>query len=318
MEQCRVKNESYKPDQLPEILQPCSLSVERQDGVYLILNKPRTFLIDGLLVDSVTQIPIANAAVKFKGNGTITNEYGQFLIQAPNQIVTVDVSHVAYGTLEKQITYGEESLIELKKKPIALVEAVVEMDRTKRKGDTQESDLERLTTTGIPVDAKLFRSLEETLVQNHDTTLEQTLLKARKRRFGIHYHRLEVDKKTGKAVGKVYGFDDGKYVYINPRKPKLRKRTDFYKTQPIGGFLHYKVVDRITFPVAGAAPAVIEFPAEKLLNIETGKAFTLTRGRLRKLIADDVELLESFNEQKKKSSKLKLYLEAYYARQEMK
>lgn len=316
MEQCRVRNTSYNPDQLSEILEPCRLSVELQDQVYLILDKPQTFLIDGLLVDSIKQIPIVNAVVKFKENGTITNEYGQFLIQSPSQKVAVKVSHVAHGAVEKEIIYGAQNKIELSKKPISLDEAVVAINASQSDSDSEEFDLDRLTTIGIPVDAKLFRSLEETLYQNHDTIIEDALLKAKRKRFGIYYHRLNVDKDLGKAVGKIYGFDDGRNVYINPRKPKLRKRTDFFKSQKIGRFLHYKVISRITFPVAGAAPAVIEFPAEKLLDTQTGKTVTLTRGRLRQLIADDSELLDSFNQQKKKSSKLKLYLEAYYERKQ--
>lgn len=316
MEQCRVRNTSYNPDQLSEILEPCRLSVELQDQVYLILDKPQTFLIDGLLVDSIKQIPIVNAVVKFKENGTITNEYGQFLIQSPSQKVAVKVSHVAYGAVEKEIIYGAQNKIELSKKPISLDEAVVAINASQSDSDSEEFDLDRLTTIGIPVDAKLFRSLEETLYQNHDTIIEDALLKAKRKRFGIYYHRLNVDKDLGKAVGKIYGFDDGRNVYINPRKPKLRKRTDFFKSQKIGRFLHYKVISRITFPVVGAAPAVIEFPAEKLLDTQTGKTVTLTRGRLRQLIADDSELLDSFNQQKKKSSKLKLYLEAYYERKQ--
>ena len=62
---------------------------------------------------------------------------------------------------------------------------------------------------------------------------------------------------------------------------------------------------------------VISYRAEKLLHKRTGKVEGLTRVRLRKLIADDEQLLEMFNNEKGKSAKLASYLKEYYLRKKL-
>ena len=315
LQQCLVDVSFSEPSELQQLLKPCRLKVEVKNGVHIITKRPERYLISGYVADAETRIPIPNASVKHGDKGTLTNEYGQFMLASKEEIAEVDISHVSYGASISKIESGMENFIEMKRQNVKLNEVVVGGSSTES-SERNEEPYALLLGEGIPVDAKFFRNLEETLNSEPDTVLNKTILKARKRRYGIYYHRLDVDRKVGRAIGKVYGFTDGQEVYINPGTPKLRKGTDFYKVERIDRFLHYKVVERITFPVAGAAPAVIEFPAEKLLDTETGKSKTLTRGRLRKLIADDEELLAAFNQEKRKSKKLKLYLETYYERKQ--
>lgn len=314
LESCFVDSIPFDVDSLKVIIKPCKLRFTIVNDVHVITDKPRRYLINGSVLDEVTNQPIPNASIQCQDQGVLTNEYGQFMVEVPNDTATVKFSHVSYGSHQHEITYGEDNLILVSKEDVKLDEVIVGGTTNSEDSISDEDRYSLFLSSGIPVDAKFFRSLEETLANSHDTVLQETILIARAKQFGIYYHRLDVEKKVGKRIGKVYGFSDGNEVYINPGTPKLRRRTDFYKVEPIDRFLHYKVVERITVPVAGAAPAVISFPAEKLLDIETGKSKTLTRVRLRKLIADDIELLEAFNEEKKKSSKLKLYLETYYER----
>lgn len=315
LQQCSVDASFSEPSELQQLLKPCRLKVEVKNGVHIITKRPERYFISGYVADAETRIPIPNASVKHGDKGTLTNEYGQFMLASKEEIVEVDVSHVSYGASISKIESGMENFIEMKRQNVKLNEVVVGGSSTES-SERNEEPYALLLGEGIPVDAKFFRNLEETLNSEPDTVLNQTILKARKRRYGIYYHRLDVDRKVGKGIGKVYGFSDGNEVYINPKTPRLRRGADFFKVEKIDRYLHYKVVERITFPVAGAAPAVIEFPAEKLLDTETGKSKTLTRGRLRKLIADDAELVEAFNQEKRKSRKLKLYLETYYERKQ--
>ena len=59
------------------------------------------------------------------------------------------------------------------------------------------------------------------------------------------------------------------------------------------------------------------YRADQLIDIRSGKVKSLTISLLRKLIADDQQLLEMFNNEKGKSAKLASYLREYYFRKKM-
>lgn len=311
---CLVDAGLSDPAQLNDIIKPCRLKVEVKNGVHIISKRPANYLITGKVADAETGLPIPNVSVQMGESGTLTNEYGQFMISAKDEAVQVNVSHVSYGAHVLKIENGAENVIEMKPQNVKLNEVVVGGSYDERLTEDDQR-LALLLGDGIPVDAKFFRSLEQTIASEYDTVMN-TVLTAKKKRFGIYYHRLGVNRKQSKELGKVYGFSDGENVYINPKTPRLRKRTNFYLSEEIDRYLHYKVVQTMYFQTPGGPPVVVEFPAEKLLDTETGKSKTLTRGRLRRIIEEDEELLAAFNEEKKKSKKLKLYLEAFYERKQ--
>lgn len=131
--------------------------------------------------------------------------------------------------------------------------------------------------------------------------------------WGILYIGLVVEKETQKNVGRVFGFESDGKIYVNPRTPRLKRINNFFEAQRIGPFLNYKVVEG--GPV-GPSSVQVRYPAEKLLNVETGKTRTLTRKRFRKLAKDDAELLKRFEQEPKKSKVLTEYLKEYYERKQ--
>ncbi len=158
------------------------------------------------------------------------------------------------------------------------------------------------------INAGFYRSLEEVLADSSFRSI-RTPIKPIFRDYGVVYHRIRLKKEEINKIGKVFGFSDGKFVYINPRTPKPRRYTDFYRAQHFGPYLYFQEEVQLR-----PNNRVITWFAEKLVDIETGKTFTLTRNRLRDIIADDEELLELFNVEKGKSGKLKLYLLEYLRR----
>jgi hypothetical protein len=312
LSQCLVPNLVQTIDELSKHLGSCKLTYELSNGIYVFKSRASSFFISGVVSDSKTDEPVPHVVVQFEYQGTLTNEYGQFILNVPDTAVSISLSHMAYGQTIHRVIDRSENLISLELQNFKLNEVTVS-DKTKGMNTGPKDEYEELLQDGRVVDARFFRDLETTLSNDHDTTLNLKMT-AKKKRFGIYYNRLDVDRLTGKEVGKVYGFTDGINTYINPDRPRLRKQVDFFLTEELGNFLHYKVIQRIYFPVAGGAPAMVSFPAEKLLDIETGKSRTLTRGWLKKMIADDEELLNAFREEKKKSKKLKLYLQTYFDR----
>lgn len=156
----------------------------------------------------------------------------------------------------------------------------------------------------------LFTTMTHMLNGQSSTELEAEF-RYREMGWGITYLGLIVDKEERKNAGRVFGMEANGKIYVNPRKPRLKRLNNFFEAQRIGPFLHYKVVEG---GPAGPSAVQIRYPAEKLLNVETGKIRTLTRKRFRKLAKDDTELLKRFENEPQKSRILTRYLKEYFER----
>jgi hypothetical protein len=155
---------------------------------------------------------------------------------------------------------------------------------------------------------KLYGSMSDFL--NEETTGEvQAEFRYKELGFSIVGLSVITDKENQKKAGRVFGFELGDKVYVNPGRRQLKRRNNFFEAQLIGPYIHYKVIEGGNTP-NGQAPYT--YPAEKLLHMETGKIRTLTTKRFRKLSKDDPELLLRFEQEKQKSLVLTLYLKEYF------
>ena len=164
---------------------------------------------------------------------------------------------------------------------------------------------------------KLYTSMSDFL--NKKTTGEvQGEFRYREAGFSIVYLGVITNKEARKEAGRIFGFQLGEKVYVNPGKRKLRRANNFFEAQLIGPYIHYKVVEGGTAEAALQraynGQVVVRYPAEKLLHTETGKIKTLTRKRFRKWAKDDPELLQRFEQEKQKSRALNRYLKEYFER----
>jgi hypothetical protein len=157
---------------------------------------------------------------------------------------------------------------------------------------------------------KLYRSSSDFL--NKETAGEvQAEFRYRELGFSIVYLGVITDKEDREKAGRVFGFELGDKVYVNPGRRQLKRANNFFEAQLIGPYIYYKVVEGGN---AQNGTANFIYPAEKLLHMETGKIRTLTTKRFRKLAQDDPELLQRFEQEKQKSRVLTLYLKEYFER----
>jgi hypothetical protein len=126
----------------------------------------------------------------------------------------------------------------------------------------------------------------------------------------LDYYKLDIDKKRRQAIGKVFGFNDGKNVYVDITYPKLTSNPEFVKMEYLYKYYFYEYVKYI--PVySGSTGTIIPSLVQTLLDINTGEVKVLNRKILREILADDQSLLEEFNNVSGKDSVLKEYLVKY-------
>ena len=119
----------------------------------------------------------------------------------------------------------------------------------------------------------------------------------------VTYYLIDIDRKLGKTIGKVFGFCDGKNIYINQYLQKLSPKRYFIKIDYLGKYCYYEDISCTTTPNGGSGCSL----SKRIMDINTGEIIHLTKYTLRKLIAKNTELLKAFNEEPKKSKKIKQY-----------
>lgn len=128
----------------------------------------------------------------------------------------------------------------------------------------------------------------------------------------IYYYDINCDKFRRKNIlSLIYGFEYENNFYINPNYPKkLSKNKHFVKTEDLGKYLYYRKTETQVI-YTGTVTTVIPTTEQIIVDKETGEKTTLSNKSLKKIIADDKELLNEFKNEKKKSKKLKEYLIRY-------
>ncbi|WP_346858432.1 hypothetical protein [uncultured Draconibacterium sp.] len=107
----------------------------------------------------------------------------------------------------------------------------------------------------------------------------------------VSYYRISINRKTANSIGSVYGFSDGKNVYINPNNPVLGPKTEFTKIEYFGDYCYFKDTFCQLIDYGETARTVCSL-TKKLLNIENGEVL---------LLDERLDLVE-------KDKKLKAYL----------
>jgi len=146
-------------------------------------------------------------------------------------------------------------------------------------------------------------------------------------------YKILINKKVGKSIGNIFGFCDGKNVYINDNSPRLSPKTEFSKIEYFGKYCYYKEIynQKVSTPKSRAEINIKSTRnisisnnvrriknrsetstegrlVEKIINIDSGKVIKLSIKTLRDIITNDKELLDEFNKESQQSKKLREYL----------
>jgi hypothetical protein len=122
----------------------------------------------------------------------------------------------------------------------------------------------------------------------------------------VTFYRLIINKEQGKSIGKVFGFCDGKNVYINEFAHQLTPNSEFSKLEYIGNYCYFQ--DILCTSLLNGSNTNSCYFNSKLLEIQTGKIIYLSKSTLKEVLSDNDELLHEFNNESKKKKKFKEYI----------
>lgn len=160
--------------------------------------------------------------------------------------------------------------------------------------------------------AGFYKNFEDLKFNNASGEFKYKITERSKKYSGneIDYYSLVIDRKEAKSIGKIFGFSDGKNIYINEHVPSLRQGTDFVRAEFMYRYFYYEGVRQLIIPI-GSYNIIVPKVDQKIMDMNTGEVSVLTNRNLREIIADNHRLLEEFINDPQRNKKLKDYLEEY-------
>lgn len=140
-------------------------------------------------------------------------------------------------------------------------------------------------------------------VYKQDRKLSALLNSKRFPAYGV-----DIDIKVGENVGEVYGFCDGKDIYLTRNLPIFMHYIDFFKVEILD---RYCVFDYTVMNLSSLISYTELSKFTRVLNLENGESFKLTKKKLKEIISDNIHLSNKFELEKDKSIYLKEYLIEY-------
>lgn len=120
-------------------------------------------------------------------------------------------------------------------------------------------------------------------------------------------YSIDINRLARRSIGKVYGFSDGKSIYLSSEQQKVKSHSEFFKAEDIGRYYYFKSKQLVPMSV-GNVVTILKFAVEYIIDKNTGEITVLNKSELKNLIENDTELLERFLSEKKKTNMLKKYL----------
>lgn len=168
----------------------------------------------------------------------------------------------------------------------------------------------------IAFDAGIYKTFEEFKYNNPSVKLNFDIVsKTQKIGLGkgaeeVTYYRLDFSRNKARNIGEIFGFSDGKNLYINSLGGKTGYGKDFVKVKMFSKYGYFESIGQSTI-VAGSVVTTSTFVEYKLIDMNTGEIITLNNKKLREVMADDKKLLEAFDNEPRKQTKLREYILKY-------
>ena len=152
----------------------------------------------------------------------------------------------------------------------------------------------------------------------------------------IPIYNLAIQKDSTKLIGDVFGFCDGKNIYLKTintgafadyKSKKFSPKSNFVKINEIGIYTYFKDIKKgnsgpmMMYTGGGAMGGAVvgigasintgSVYAEYIINLKTNEIEMLTVKNLKKLLADQPNLLNEFNGDKDKKKNFEKYILKY-------
>lgn len=131
-------------------------------------------------------------------------------------------------------------------------------------------------------------------------------------------YSIDIPKDDSKAIGPVYGFCNGHSIYVTSGKPEEMHKPAFEQVLYVGPYSFYQdqgglsVMPVMTPGGMGVGMTTGSMPIyDKIINMKTGEVTILTNGTLKKMMADNPQLLSEFKKDSKKEFRRMKYLKRY-------
>lgn len=153
----------------------------------------------------------------------------------------------------------------------------------------------------------VYNNFEEVKYNNPSAPLAHKILSRTVKvgRTPVIYYKLELNNKKAISKERFYGFSDGKNIYIR-QKDGAGLTKEFVKIDNYG---KYGLFDDIAYVYTGTVS--VPYITHNILDMNTGTIIRIDKKYVRELLADDPVLLEAFNKESKKDTKLKEYIVRY-------
>ena len=121
-------------------------------------------------------------------------------------------------------------------------------------------------------------------------------------------YRILLKKSEAKQIGPVFGFCDGKYIYINESNVYLGEKSDFELLKFVGLYSYFEQYMFVQGELGTPSSNTILY---KIVNINNGEVSILTQDLAKKIFANDSDILNRYDKENDKKLTLKDYIAMY-------
>lgn len=171
----------------------------------------------------------------------------------------------------------------------------------------------------ITFESGLYKTFEElkynnpSVKLNFDITSKTQQVGMGKNAEKVTNYRLDLSRRKAKSIGEIYGFSDGKNIYINTIGGRTGYAKDFVKIQMYNRYGFFSSIGHTTIVVGSVVTSSV-YVVHNLLDMNTGEIIELNNKKMREIMSDDKELLEAFEDESRKQLKIPEYMHSYLKR----
>jgi len=137
-------------------------------------------------------------------------------------------------------------------------------------------------------------------------------------------YNLEITKDSIESIGPIFGFSDGKNVYIKTTRmglagvfkgKKFNEKTNYMKADEVGVYIFYYDFHRVKSYQNDQFRSAMNYSYDPhVINTKDNKIFIVSTRVMKNLLKDEPELLKEFKEDRYKKKKFQKYIAEYNKR----